>query len=160
MASKQILTPETVWTPSEMTEERIQALVDCGLLRPKAEMEWKAPAGEPFPSEDDKEQVVFAAFFERGFNIPTDDFFCRLLHYYYLELVHLVPNSIMVVSSFIHLYEPYLGIPPHFNLWRYFFQVKKNGKVKVIGSIGFILRLGLKAQYVDMELPDSISRWK
>jgi hypothetical protein len=39
--------------------------VDRGLLRPKAEVEWKAAVGKEFPTEDVKEQVVFASFFER-----------------------------------------------------------------------------------------------
>jgi hypothetical protein len=30
--------PRTVWELSTMTEMKIQALVDCGLLRPKAEV--------------------------------------------------------------------------------------------------------------------------
>jgi hypothetical protein len=30
-------------------------LVDRGLLRPKAEVEWKAAAGEEFPTKDVKE---------------------------------------------------------------------------------------------------------
>jgi hypothetical protein len=38
-----------------MTEAKIQALVDRGLLRPKMEMEWRAAAREEFPSEDVKE---------------------------------------------------------------------------------------------------------
>jgi hypothetical protein len=29
-----------------MTEAKIQALMDCGLLRPKVEVEWRAAAGE------------------------------------------------------------------------------------------------------------------
>jgi hypothetical protein len=124
IASSQIPPPETVWGPSVMTEKKIQALVDRVLLRSKAEMEWKAPTGEAFPMEDDKEHVVFTSFFERGFNVSAGDFFRGLLHYYKLELVHLVPNSITVVSSFIHFCEAYLGIPPRFVLWRYFFQVK------------------------------------
>jgi hypothetical protein len=85
-----------------MTKVKIQVLVDRGLLRPKADVEWRAAAGEQFPSEDVKEQVVFASFFERGFNLPTGDFFRGLLYYYGLELVHLVPISITVVSTFIH----------------------------------------------------------
>jgi hypothetical protein len=32
-----------------MKEAKIQALVDCGLLRPKAEVEWKAPTGGGVP---------------------------------------------------------------------------------------------------------------
>jgi hypothetical protein len=98
--------------------------VDRGLLPTTAEVEWRAAAGEQFPSEDVKEHVIFTSFFERGFNLSTGDFFRGLLYYYGLELVHLVPNSITVVSSFIHFCEAYLGISPHFLLWRYFFSVK------------------------------------
>jgi hypothetical protein len=58
---------------------KIQALVDCGLLRPKAEVEWKAAVGEEFPTEDVKEQVVFVSYFKHGFNLPMGDFFCGLL---------------------------------------------------------------------------------
>jgi hypothetical protein len=57
-------------------------LVNRRLLRPKEEVEWRAAAGKQFPSEDVKEQVVFASFFERGFNLPVGDFFCGLLYYY------------------------------------------------------------------------------
>jgi hypothetical protein len=84
-----------------MTEAKIQALVDRGLLRPKAEVEWRAATWEEFLSEDVKEQVFFASFFERGFNLPAGDFFRGLLYYYRLELVHLIPNSITVVLTFI-----------------------------------------------------------
>jgi hypothetical protein len=111
-----------------MTETKIQALVDRRLLRPKAEVEWKATAGEEFPTEDVKEQVVFTSFFERGFNLHMGDFFRDLLYYYKLELIHLVPNSITIVSTFIHFCEAYLGISPHFLLWRYLFCVKTTGK--------------------------------
>jgi hypothetical protein len=108
--------PRTTWVRSTMTEAKIQALVDRGLLRPKAEVEWRAAAGEEFLSEYVKEQVVFASFFECGFNLPAGDFFRGLLYYYRMELVHLVPNSVTIVSTFIHFCEAYLGIPPHFLL--------------------------------------------
>jgi hypothetical protein len=102
--------------------------VDRGLLRPQEEVEWKAAVGEEFPTEDVKDQVVFSLYFERGFNLPVGDFFRGLLYYYKLELVHLVPNSITVVSTFIHFCEAYLGISPHFLLWRHLFCVKSTGK--------------------------------
>jgi hypothetical protein len=47
--------PRMVWVQSTMTEAKIQALVDRGLLRSKAEVEWKAGVGEEFPTEDVKE---------------------------------------------------------------------------------------------------------
>jgi hypothetical protein len=95
-----------------MTEVKIQALVDRMLLRPKAEVEWKTPTSEAFPTEDDKEQVVFSSFFERGFNIPASDFFRGLLFYYKLELVHLVPKPVTVVSLFIDFLAQTVGEIP------------------------------------------------
>jgi hypothetical protein len=63
--------PRTVWMPSMMTEAKIQLLVDRRLLRLKEEVECKAAVGEEFPTEDVKEQVVFASFFEPAFNLPV-----------------------------------------------------------------------------------------
>jgi hypothetical protein len=153
--------PQAAWVRSTMTEAKIQALVDRGLLRPKTEVEWRAAAGEEFPSKDVKEQVVFASFFERGFNPPAGDFFCGLLYYYRLELVQLVPNSIIVVSTFIHFCEAHLGIPPHFMLWTYFFCVKSTGKrSRPVGAVMFNLRSGLKVEWIDTDLPDNTARWR
>jgi hypothetical protein len=91
--------PQAAWVRSTMSKAKIQALVDRGLLRPKAEVDWRAAAGEQFSSEDVKEQVIFASFFKRDFNLPAGDFFRGLLYYYDLELVPLIPNSITVVST-------------------------------------------------------------
>jgi hypothetical protein len=108
------------------------------------------------PERRRQEQVVFASFFERGF-----DFFCGLMYYYQLELVHLVPNSITVVSTFIHFCEAYLGISPHFLLWRYFFCVKSTGKRSgPVGDVMFNLRSGLKAEWIDTDLPDNTAGWR
>jgi hypothetical protein len=153
--------PQTAWVRSTMTEAKIQAFVDRGLLRLKAEVEWRAVAGEQFPSEDVKEQVIFSSFFEHGFNLPVGDFFRCLLCYYNLELVHLVPISITVVSTFIHFCEAYLGISPHFLLWRYLFYVKSTGKRSgLVGDVMFSLRSGLKAEWIDTDLLDNNAGWR
>jgi hypothetical protein len=84
-----------------------------------------------------------------------------LLYYYRLELVHLVPNSVTVVSTFIHFCEAYLGILPHFLLWRYFFCVKGIGKRSgPVGAVMFNLRSGLKAEWIDTDLPDKTAGWR
>jgi hypothetical protein len=148
--------PQAAWVRSTMTEAKIQALVDRGLLRTKTEVEWRAGAGEDFLRENVKEEVVFGSFFERGFNLPAGDFFRGLLYYYRLVLVHLVPNSITIVSTFIHFCEAYLGIPPHFALWRHFFYVKSTGKRSgPVGDVMFNLRSGLKAEWIDTDLLDN-----
>jgi hypothetical protein len=151
----------TMLVPSTMTEAKIQSLVNRRLLRLKAEVEWKAVVGEEFPTEDVKEHVIFASFFERGFNLPAGDFFRGLLFNYKLELVHLVPNSITVVSTFIHFCEAYLGILPHFFLWRNLFCVKSTGKKSgTVGAVMFCLRSGLNSEWIDTDLPDNITGWR
>jgi hypothetical protein len=116
---------------------------------------------EEFLSEDVKEQFVFTSFFEHGFNLPAGDFFPSLLYYYRLELVHLVPKSLTVVSSFIHFCVAYLGIPPHFLPWRYFFCVKSTGKRSgPVGSVMFVLRPGLKEEWIDTDLSDNTAGWR
>jgi hypothetical protein len=124
-------------------------------------VEWRAAAGEEFPSMDVKEKVVFGSFFDCGFNLPAGDFFRGLVYYYRLELVHLVPNSITVVSTFIHFCEAYLGIPHHFGLWRHFFCVKSTGKrSRPVGVVMCNLRSGLKAEGIDTDLPDNTVGWR
>jgi hypothetical protein len=89
------------------------------------------------------------------------DFFRGLLYYYKLELVRLVPNSITIVSTFIHFCEAYLGISPHFLLWRYLFCVKSTGKrSRPMGAVMFCLRSGLKTKSIDSDLPDNTARWR
>jgi hypothetical protein len=124
---------QNVWEPSVVTGEHIHTLATRGLLRPKAEVGWALTTGEEFPMEGTSETVVFLAHIEHGFRVPAGDFFCSILFFYMIELVHLVPNAITIISSFILLCEAYLGIAPHFHLWCYFFELKKIGKTEVMG---------------------------
>jgi hypothetical protein len=111
-----ILDPSTVWETSTVTKEQIQSLVDRGLLRPKEQVGWRPTSGVEFPTEGTSETVDFLAHIERGFGVPLGDFLRGLLHFYRIELLHLAPNSIMIISTFVHLCEAYLGIAPHFHL--------------------------------------------
>jgi hypothetical protein len=160
MEPVQILPPQTVWEPSVVMEEQIQALAPRRLLRPKMKVGWRPAVGEEFPTEGTGETVAFLAHIERGFGVLAGDFFCGLLFFYRIELVHLVPNAITIISSFIHLCEAYLGIEPHFHLWCNFFELKKIGKSEVVGSVGFMLRRYMKPKYIDLVFPDNTNSWK
>jgi hypothetical protein len=75
-------------------------------------------------------------------------------------MLHLVPNSVTIVSTFTHLCDAYLGIAPHFHLWCHFFELKKTGKSEVVGSVNFMLHRHMKLEYVDLVLPDNTTDWK
>jgi hypothetical protein len=152
--------PRTAWETSTATEEQIQSLADRGLLRPKSQVGWRPAAGEEFPMKGTSETIVFLAHIERGFGVPAGDFLRGLLHFYRIELVHLAPNLITIISTFIHLCEAYLGIAPHFYLWRHFFELKKTGKGVVVGSVGFMLCRNMKSEYINLALPDNTTGWK
>ena len=98
--------------------------MERGLLPEKQISGWRFCYGEEFPSEDTNQVVMFKSFYEKGFVLPAGAFFRRLLHFYGLEVTHLKPNSIAQIAMFIHLCEGYLGIAPHFNLWRALYRLK------------------------------------
>src|SRR5436190_20174713 len=105
------------------------------VLLEKNLIEWHAADGESFPTANTDEVVVFEHFFYRGFFLPTNSFFRGLLHWYGIELVNLNPNSILHISTFIHLCEVCLGVHPHFNLFCYLFTLKatqKGGQINVV----------------------------
>jgi hypothetical protein len=143
-----------------VTKEQIQSLADCGPLRPKAQVGWRPTAGEEFPTEGTCETIVSLAHIERRFGVLAGDFLRGLLHFYRIELVHLAPNSITIISTFIHLCEAYLGIALHFHTWRHFLELKKTGKGLAVGSVGFMLRRNMKSEYIDLTLPDNTTDWK
>jgi hypothetical protein len=97
---------------------------------------------------------------KRRFGVPASNFLRGLLQFYRIELVHLAPNSITIIATFIHLCEAFLGITPHFHLWRHFFELKKTGKGVVVGSISFMFRRNMKSEYIDLALLDNTTSWK
>jgi len=107
-----------------LSKEKLNDLVRRSLLPRRNIVHWEACFGQLFPTEGTNQIVLFRRFFEAGFGLPTGAFFHGLLHFYGIEVIHLNPNSILAISIFIHLYEAYLGIPPHFGLWRYLYWLK------------------------------------
>ena len=67
--------------------------------------------------------------------IPPHQFLQGLLHHYQIELQHLNPNGIQHIAVFIVLCEGYLGIEPHFELWRYLFFVSLHKKRERSGDL-------------------------
>src|SRR5438105_246184 len=129
--------PEEMWMKSTVTEEELEKMFEDRVLPTKDLIGWHAADGESFPTADTDENVVFAPFFYRGFSLPTSSFFHGLLYFYGVELINLNPNSILQISAFVHLCEAFLGVRPHFNLFRYQFTLKttqKSGQINVVGG--------------------------
>jgi hypothetical protein len=84
-------------------------------------LRWRLAVGEEISTPNTKEIGVLSYFFQRGFGLPTCDFFHGLLQHYQIELVHLNPNSILQITIFVHLREAFIGIPLSFPLFKNYF---------------------------------------
>src|SRR5438128_2506086 len=66
-------------------------------------------AGVPQPRPG--ETVVFTSFLTTGLAPPFSEFLRYALSHYGIHLPHLVPNSIVIRSTFAHLSAMFFGIP-------------------------------------------------
>jgi hypothetical protein len=116
--------PNQEWKKSKAKTEDLLALLNSGFLREKEVDMWHAAAGDPYPMEKNPDEIpMFTRFAERGLALPTSNFFKEFLEYYVIEYLNLNlnPNGIFHTSVFVHFCEAFLGIKPHWVLFRKFF---------------------------------------
>jgi hypothetical protein len=156
--------PNKEWKKSKMKTEDLLALVNNGFLREKEMDMWRPAAGNPCPMEKNPDEVpMFARFVECGLALPVSDFFKGLLKYYDIEYLNLNPNGIFHVSVFVHFCEVFVGIKPHWILFRKFFRLKPQPSAndpRVVGGAGIQIREDAADQYLVYKLFDSNQDWK
>ena len=133
------------WTPSKCSDSDLESLVSASLLPAKSAIQWCSTLGQERPYENMGEIVAFAPYFERGLGLPCSGFFFGLLYYYRIQLHLLTPNSFVHISIFIHSCEAFLGIEPHFELFRFLLHLKpqlNSYVLDVVGGAGLQLRQG------------------
>jgi hypothetical protein len=127
-----------------MKTKDLLALVNSRFLREKEMDMWRAAAGDPYPMEKNPDEVpMLARFVERRLALPASDFFKGLLKYYGIEYLNLNPNGIFHVSVFVHFCEAFVGIKPHWILFRKFFRLKPQPSAndpRVVGGAGIQMR--------------------
>jgi hypothetical protein len=113
------------WKKSKAKTEDLLALLNSGSIREKEVDMWMVAAGDPYPMEKNEDEIpMIARFAERGLSLPTSNFFKGLMGYYGIEYLNLNPNGIFHTAVFVHFCEAFLGIKPHWILFRKFFRVK------------------------------------
>jgi hypothetical protein len=157
------LDPNREWKKSKAKTEDLLALLNSGFLREKVDM-WRAAAGDPYPMEKNEDEIpMFTRFTERGLSLPASDFFKGLMGYYGIEYLNLNPNGIFHTAVFVHFCEAFLGIKPHWILFRKFFRVKPQPSAsnpRVVGGAGIQMREDAAEQYLSYKLIDSNQDWK
>jgi hypothetical protein len=75
------------------------------------------------------------------------------------------PSGIPHIAAFVTLYEAYMGIEPHFNLWNYFFRARlwpgSDVEAEVWGSVDIIVHSRLGANpYFYFSISGPMVEWQ
>ena len=63
---------------------------------------------------------MFISHISTGLVLPISSFYLLLLEDFGLQLQHLIPHSILMMSIFVHLCEMFVGVRPCVILFRHF----------------------------------------
>ena len=116
------------WRRSTFSQADADELAAKGLL---AGMQYRIPGDEEIPNPPDGWRVIFLSFLLRGLSLPAHEFLRGLLFMYGVQLFQLTPNAILQLAIFITFCEGYLGIHPHWGLWKHFYFVRRSEERRV-----------------------------
>jgi hypothetical protein len=118
--------PPTVgnWVQTKIGDKELASVEKIGLLK-NDPVEVLAAGLEIIPRPPAGFRVIFLAFLLRGLSFPPHPFLRGLLFAYGIQLHALNPNTILHIACFVILCECFLGIDPHWALWRQIFVIRR-----------------------------------
>jgi hypothetical protein len=104
---------------------------------------------------------MFLAFLLRGLSLPAHEFLCGLLFVYCVQLHQLTPNSILHIACFITLCESFLGIDPHWVLWKFLFRLRPSVYLAENHEPGGdVVSVRSESHYLDFKMASSEQGWR
>jgi hypothetical protein len=144
------------WVQTKFLEKDLQNAAKIGILKDDpAEVCIAGP--EIIPRPPARFRVLFLAFLLRGFSFPLHPFLRGLLFAYRIQLHDLNPNTILHIACFIMLCECFLGIEPHWALWRRIFVVRHPLNYQ---TSGFSCTVHPKVEYFKLQRPENNPGWR
>jgi hypothetical protein len=122
MGKSKTTNTSTSWVPSEFKQTDLTKARANGLIADGDQVIF--PSTERIPKPPSSFRVMFFAFLLRGLSFPAHEFLRGLLFVYSVQLHHLTPNSILDIACFITLCDSFLGIEPHWLLWKFLFRLR------------------------------------
>jgi hypothetical protein len=159
MAKGKATNSATSWVPSafkkkDLTKAKVDGLVskNDSIMFPTTERIPKPPSGY---------RVMFVSFLLHGLSLPAHEFLRGLLYVYGVQLHQLTPNSILHIAYFMTLCESFLGIEPHFLLWRSIFWLRPSVSLSNKPELGgAVISVRAEAQYLEFSMFASIQGWR
>jgi hypothetical protein len=146
------------WVPS-MFESDLKKAKKDGFLPEAVPIIF--PGDERVPSPAKGYRVMFLSFLLRGLSLPAHEFLRGLLFVYSMQLHQLTPNSILHIACFITLCVSFLGIDPHWVLWRFLFRLRPSVALNKKPELGgAIVSMQSESHYLEFNMAASVQGWR
>jgi hypothetical protein len=149
----------TSWVPFVFKQKDLEKAQANGLI--SADDQVTFPSTERIPKPPSGFWVMFFDFLLRGLSLPAHKFLCGLLFVYGVQLHQLTPNSILHIAYFITLCESFLGIEPHFLLWKFLFRLCPSVALSKKPELGgAVISIRVESQYLEFLMAASVQGWR
>jgi hypothetical protein len=155
MAKKGGSNTATKWVPSLFEESDLKKAKKEGFLPEAAPIIF--PGNKRIPKPPSGYWVMFLAFLLRGLSLPAHEFLCGLLFVYGMQLHQLTPNSLLHIACFITLCESFLGIDPHWVLWKFLFCLRPSVSLAKNPELGgAVVSVRSESHYLEFNMAISV----
>jgi hypothetical protein len=145
--------------PSVFTQKELDKARADGLVSDDDQVIF--PSTERIPKPRDGFRVMFFAFLLHGLSLLAHEFLRGLLFVYGVQLHQLTPNSLLHIACFITLCESFLGIDPHFLLWRALFRLCPSVALSKKPELGgACISVCSESQYLEFLMASSVQGWR
>jgi hypothetical protein len=144
------------WVQNKAGDKELSQAEKMGLLK-NTPAESLAAGPEIIPRPPHGFRVIFIAFLLRGLSLPPHPFLRGLLFAYGIQLHDLNPNTILHIACFITLCECFLGIEPHWALWRRIFVIRRPLQYQ---TGGFSCQVRPDVSYFSLQMLENNPGWR
>jgi hypothetical protein len=158
MGKKKITNASTSWVPSEFGQSNLTKAQKEGFITEGDQVIF--PSTERIPNPPSGYRVILA-FLLRGLSLPAHEFLSGLLFVYGVQLHQLMPNSILHIACFITLCESFLGVDPHWTLWKFLFRLRPSVSLSKNPELcEAVVSVCTEAHYLEFSMAGSVQGWR
>jgi hypothetical protein len=156
---KKATNTSTNWIPSEFVQVDLAKAQKDGFIAEGDQVVF--PSTDRIPKPPSGYRVMFLAFLLRGLSFPAHEFLCGLLFVYGVQIHQLTPNSILHIACFVTLCESFLGIKPHWILWKFIFRLRPSVALSKKPELGrAIVSVRSEVHYLEFNMAASVQGWR
>jgi hypothetical protein len=137
------------WVQTKVRDKELSLAKKMNLLK-NTPVESLATGPEIIPRPPPGFRVIFIAFLLWGLSLPPHPFLRGLVFAYGIQLHDLNPNTILHIVCFITLCKCFLGIKPHWALWRRIFVIRRPLQFQ---TGGFSCQVHPDVPYFNFQMP-------